>query len=429
MGAPITLNFSWTSAGNFPAGSNAWNGQPLALAPANTYMTPDTKPAAEEINYEFGQIATDLTAINTYLKHVPLQSTNIYGITTSGIIVPANTYWMMAVLSGGGGGGEGGCQGLIQAGSPSYWGPFYLQGGGGAGAPLVVGIFQVNPGDTLHAVIGAGGAGGANGGGAGADGSPSYVTCTAGVFAGTSFIWAPGGKGCGAGVSNSQGAGYIFVANPEVPLNILDTIVAIAPGAIGVADPNAQPPYVYSPVVHYPIGNPASPASGGGAYDFTRFEPNFPHRGGSVFASYVSNSVVKRVAKHGGQSLAQWGGTTSWAGGLGGATGADDGANYPGGCGGGGGGAGAFGPGGAGGTGGAGNSAGAGASGTNGVQGGAGGAATTVPATTNSGGGGGGGGDTGTSVNGSLGSLAQGGGGGDCGLIILFGLGGPPSPP
>lgn len=53
MGLPQPL-VPWTHTGNYPAGANLWNSQPLALAPAGTYFTPNTKPAAEELNYLFG---------------------------------------------------------------------------------------------------------------------------------------------------------------------------------------------------------------------------------------------------------------------------------------------------------------------------------------------------------------------------------------
>jgi hypothetical protein len=56
----ITLSFTWTSTGNFPAGANPWNSQPLALSPVTFYYTPNQKPPAEEINYIYGQIAGDL---------------------------------------------------------------------------------------------------------------------------------------------------------------------------------------------------------------------------------------------------------------------------------------------------------------------------------------------------------------------------------
>jgi hypothetical protein len=86
MGNPTQL-FTWTSTGNYPAGPNPWNGQPLALAPINTFYTPDTKLPAEEINYVYGQLiqkdiaqlyANGPIAVASYaaLKALPIPSFN-----------------------------------------------------------------------------------------------------------------------------------------------------------------------------------------------------------------------------------------------------------------------------------------------------------------------------------------------------------------
>jgi hypothetical protein len=46
-------------------GSQPWSGQPLALAPAQTYFTPQTKPAPEEVNWALSQIAGNIATLDT----------------------------------------------------------------------------------------------------------------------------------------------------------------------------------------------------------------------------------------------------------------------------------------------------------------------------------------------------------------------------
>lgn len=55
MSRPLPPSFA-KSVTNFPAGANPWNGQPLRVAPATDYFTPNTGVAAEEVNYELGTI-------------------------------------------------------------------------------------------------------------------------------------------------------------------------------------------------------------------------------------------------------------------------------------------------------------------------------------------------------------------------------------
>jgi hypothetical protein len=57
-GRPAVL-YRWTMTGNFPAGGNLWNSQPLALQPAGTYFVPNVKPDAEEMNWLMGTLTTD----------------------------------------------------------------------------------------------------------------------------------------------------------------------------------------------------------------------------------------------------------------------------------------------------------------------------------------------------------------------------------
>lgn len=56
----------WSLNGNFPAGSNPWNAQPLALPPAGTWFTPNTKPAAEEFNYLFGSLSANMQTLQDW---------------------------------------------------------------------------------------------------------------------------------------------------------------------------------------------------------------------------------------------------------------------------------------------------------------------------------------------------------------------------
>jgi hypothetical protein len=59
-------NFTWATETNYPAGTNAWNGMPLAVAPANDYFQPSpatgapAKITAEAQNYALKSIASNL---------------------------------------------------------------------------------------------------------------------------------------------------------------------------------------------------------------------------------------------------------------------------------------------------------------------------------------------------------------------------------
>ena len=396
MTSPLSLLFNWTSSGNYPAGPNAWSGQPLAVAPSATYFTPATKPGAESCNYEFGLINSDLSAINAYLGNMLRGGgPNTYTTTTSGIIVPTNCFWMLALLCGGGGGGEGGCHG--QSSGTPYW----IQGGGGAGSPLQVGIFPTIPGNSMTVTIGTGGPGGTANGGAGADGGNSLITD---ATLAQSWIEAAGGKGCGTGIENSAAGlniGITYTGSWPSGGVYTDVLGVCAPGAVGTSDDSLSGQWPFS------TGNVPIQKSGS-AYDYERFSPNIPSRGGSSFASYDFGSAPHRVGKKGARAALQWIGGSD--GGVGGATGTDAAGNA-GGVGGGGGGAGGFGSGGAGGLGGA-------ASSVTGLNGGAGSAGS-------GGGGGGGGGVGGGATTGGGGGA---GGNGGNGAALIFFLSGPPSP-
>jgi hypothetical protein len=84
--APIVL---WTGSGNYPAGPDLWNGQPLAVAPPGTYFTPNTKAVAENMNYQLAQMTLETALLRGYVA--PLAAQN-WGIE-----------WPVATLFGGSG--------------------------------------------------------------------------------------------------------------------------------------------------------------------------------------------------------------------------------------------------------------------------------------------------------------------------------------
>jgi hypothetical protein len=439
MGIPV-LDFVWTGTGNYPPGANPWNGQPLAVPPIQTYFTPATKPPAENMNSILATIARDLGALDAYLANMIKQgvaSALGYTSTTPDIIVPENCYWMGGFLWGGGGGGEGGNRG--ETGGPASVGYVYPQGGGGGGAPFVFTLFPVAPGDVLKVTVGSKGLGGAPGGGAGGDGGFSRIECQAGAFAGTIYVTAPGGPGCGSGRENWSGnpiawandsgasdtdIGNLFAtvlagasaANIAallqtvfVPTSIpnanpgIDSQGAISPGAIGLAGARAMFPF--STGLQQMIKN-------GGVIDIGRWVPSFPRRGGSVVVRGNGTSgAAEQVSLPGEQGEAHWG-NASHAGGAGGSPGNTHGIYY-GGCGGGGGGGGPGGAGGAGGDGGQGNDTGAGLGGHPGFD---------APDNSGGGGGGGGGGGWGSASGGAGGT----GGNAGAGYGYLFQVSGPP---
>lgn len=99
--------------------------------------------------------------------------------------VPPQITRLRATVTGGGGGG-GGSNAANTSG-----------GGGGAGATTTVWIYNVYPGSTLPASVGAGGAGGSAGAAGGAGGTSSF-----GIYASVT-----GGSGGGAGTSGGSGLG------------------------------------------------------------------------------------------------------------------------------------------------------------------------------------------------------------------------------
>jgi hypothetical protein len=207
--------FAWTNTGNFPAGANPWNGQPLALAPAQTYFTPNTKPSAEEFNYILGQIGANLAALEG----------GAAAFAASGTwTCPAGVTEVTLQGYGGGGGGAGGVGGLAGNVSGCYAG-----GAGGAGAPVVTVLVPVTPGQVYTVTIGGGGSSGTPGattngvGGKGGMGGPTLFFDGATQLA--SFAGGMGGT-CSKTAIGSNAT------------------IAVTPGAVGLvrahrADPDA----------------------------------------------------------------------------------------------------------------------------------------------------------------------------------------------
>jgi hypothetical protein len=54
VGRPVEP-FAWTSSGNYPAGANPWNGQPIVIPVGVSYFTPQQKPPAQWWNYILSQ--------------------------------------------------------------------------------------------------------------------------------------------------------------------------------------------------------------------------------------------------------------------------------------------------------------------------------------------------------------------------------------
>ena len=395
----MSLYFTWTATGNYPAGPNAWNGQPLAVAPATTVFTPNQKPPAEVLNYEFGKIATDLASLYTQITGSSAKQT----FTANGsFTVPANVNALVYDGCGGGGGGQGSNAG----GTGSTTGNVFCLGGGGAGAPHCTGVIPVTPGDTLTIVVGAGGAHG-SAGSHGGDGAATTVTSAAHGL----LVTLPGG--CGAG---SSFAGLTAVQTAfQIPFPIPGVNNwQVAPGGTGVNNnyPFALPDRPL-PFQTYTIqGGSVAPTllvNIGGSYTTNVGDmlSRIPGSGGCSAVNPYLDTTYLQLSSPGIPSTMGFAGGA--AGTWGGAMVSSGGTFYPGGAGGGGGGGGPFGVGGSGGAGGAPSSTAAGGNGSSGAA---------AAANTGAGGGGGGNGGWGTS-----GGNAASGGAGGSGLLILAWVG------
>ena len=358
--------WSWTSTGNYPAGSSPWSAQPLAVAPGTSYMVPNTKVPAEVFNWLLGQIEGELNYL--FARGTALVSNTF---TSSGTItVPVGATFAIVTMWGGGGGGAGGNTGLTVSSEAVPGGS-----GGGGSQPVTITI-PVTAGDTLTVTIGAGGTGGVATGN-GTDGGASSVQdgsgttwkalgggggiCATGAATNTVDIYVPGGGPANGIVSSYSIISLTNTAGAAFPLYYVNAFY----GAGGTAYVNVS----------------GSPLNSGYSY------PGFT----SITGFAGGNGVAPGTAA---------GGVTGFGGG-----------------GGAGGGGGPAGVGGQGGIGGEGETATNGHAGNGGYQGGGAGGGST-PATTNTGAGGGGGGGGGAGV-GHSGGAGGAGGGGDSGQVMV----------
>ena len=81
----MAVYFSWTSTGDYPAGPNPWSGMALALSPVTTYYTPGQPVPAEELNYIFGEIATDLGALQLQIDEQSQELTFLASSTNAAL--------------------------------------------------------------------------------------------------------------------------------------------------------------------------------------------------------------------------------------------------------------------------------------------------------------------------------------------------------
>ena len=388
--------FTWTGTGVYPPSAGAWGGQPLSVAPSQTYWTPQIKPPAENWNYVLAQIAENLAN---------LQPEVVVCTTSQAVPIPSWAAWILIDGCGSGGSGGGGSGAGLGTTDTMYPG-----GGGGAGAQRASMLFPVGAMTEIYVTVGAAVAGGAGGtpasstpviGGAGVDGNASCVNPGSAFNATTIFANFPGGAGGGAG--GIQGG---TTAAPP----------SFTPGGVGQAGrlrggPSAIPtllapgPAQLQNLVNI-TGTISGPAGGWPASVYN--DPVGPTmRAGDGGASYANaNSAYSGISYAGGDA------TEGGTGGLPGAAGTKTGSYY-GGAGGGGGGGGGFGAapllsGGNGGNGATGDAP----HGSNGVAGGA-----------NTGAGGGGGGASGcgsTAVGSGTGIGGNGGASGSGQVIVMF---------
>lgn len=369
--------FTWTATGSYPAGANLWNGQPLAVAPAQTYFTPSPasnplKIPAENWNSILGQIAGNLAN----LQPGALQQIRVSpGPTT--VTIPTNVSSILVFGCGGGGGGGGGTGGI---GGASNSGVAILGGAGGAGAALVATVLTVTPGAQYDIYVGQGGAGGSG---------------TAG-----------GTGGIGAAIAGGGGDGVDSYITPH---GVPGTILALFKGGAGAPGPfsgdsNFSTYGSNTNLVWIPGGGGPTGSLRGGIVHVqvstTLGSPAPAMRLGDGGAALVNlNTTITSPGSY--EGAANVGGSGGNPGAAGAASGSGSGGFYGGG-GGGGGGAGPFGVGAAGGNGGDGNNAGTGGSGLS---------AGAAPTASGAGGGGGGAGGSANVTGGSGGNGSAGGSG------------------
>ncbi len=138
-------NTEFGSAGNYPAGANAWSGQPRKVAMTNSEaqqgFTPNNPVLPESLNYLFGCAFPDIQVFDTPGA----------GVWTK----PAGAQICEIIVIGAGGGGASGAGGITSAGG----------GGGGSGYARHEKIPASMLSATVDVIVSAGAAGGAGGAG------------------------------------------------------------------------------------------------------------------------------------------------------------------------------------------------------------------------------------------------------------------------
>jgi hypothetical protein len=95
---------SWATETNFPAGPNAWSGQPCKVTPTGDLFTPNTKPPAEWFNSVFSRIGSDIST--TFTKALDKTGDTIpgnilVGNGTTGTIAAAQAGAIKSGVAGG----------------------------------------------------------------------------------------------------------------------------------------------------------------------------------------------------------------------------------------------------------------------------------------------------------------------------------------
>ena len=101
---------TWATGGNYPAGANAWNGQPMRVLPGTLYFNPAAPVPAEYLNYQFGVLADTIgslqTGINQYIDYdgqVPA-----FNYPYAGLVSSTSTDQIFTVIPYSGGAGLAG---------------------------------------------------------------------------------------------------------------------------------------------------------------------------------------------------------------------------------------------------------------------------------------------------------------------------------
>lgn len=171
-------------------------------------------------------------------------TSNLQTYSTPGtyqFVVPANTFILQYTLSAGGGGGGGGSYSHF-----NFYTVRFNAGATGGRGGLAVGVLDVNPGDVLTVVVGAGGSAGTSvqkfnqttnavgtNGGNGGNSSISRVGGTVGL--------AYGGTGGTGGQSNAlTGLNATYLKGPDGG-GLFSNVVTIGGGAFGGSGGNGSP--------------------------------------------------------------------------------------------------------------------------------------------------------------------------------------------